>query len=55
MRNFKEARLALEEAIQINPYNPLIYRLLSDAYAALGEQEKARVAKAALERLGGGR
>jgi tetratricopeptide (TPR) repeat protein len=55
MKNFKETRFALEEAIQINPYNPLIYRLLSDAYAALGEQEKARLAKATLERLGSGR
>ena len=50
-KNFKEARSALEEAIQINPFNPLIYRLLGDAYAALGEQEKARLAKASLDRL----
>jgi predicted Zn-dependent protease len=55
MKNFMETRGMLEEAIQINPYNPLIYRLLSDAYAALGEQEKARLAKGTLERLGGGR
>ena len=52
-KNFKETRLTLEEAIQINPYNPLIYRLLGDAYAALGEHEKARLAKATLDRLGG--
>jgi tetratricopeptide (TPR) repeat protein len=50
-KNFKESRAALEEAIQINPYNPVIYRLLIDAYAALGEHEKARLAKATLERL----
>jgi cytochrome c-type biogenesis protein CcmH/NrfG len=30
-KNFKEARSALEEAIQINPFNPLIYRLLGDS------------------------
>lgn len=52
-KNFKETRIVLEEAIQINPYNPLIYRLLGDAYTALGEQEKARLAKATLDRLGG--
>lgn len=52
-KNFKETRAVLEEAIQINPYNPLIYRLLGDAYAALGEHEKARLAKATLDRLGG--
>ena len=46
---------ALEEAIQINPFNPLIYRLLGDAYAALGDQEKARMAQATLERLGASR
>jgi len=52
-KNFKETRVVLEEAIQINPYNPLIYRLLGDAYAALGEPEKARLAKATLDKLGG--
>ena len=52
-KNFKETRVVLEEAIQINPYNPLIYRLLGDAYAALGEHEKARLAKATLDKLGG--
>jgi len=41
----------LEEAIQINPFNPLIYRLLGDTYTALGDAEKARVAKATLDRL----
>ncbi len=50
-KNFKEARAALEEAIQINPFNPLIYRLLGDTYTALGDQEKARSAKATLDRL----
>ncbi|HMA79555.1 MAG TPA: tetratricopeptide repeat protein, partial [Candidatus Binatia bacterium] len=50
-KNFKESRAALEESIQINPFNPLIYRLLTDAYAALGETEKARLAKATLDRL----
>ncbi|HET7911330.1 MAG TPA: tetratricopeptide repeat protein, partial [Pseudolabrys sp.] len=50
-KNFKEARVALEEAIQINPFNPLIYRLLGDTYAALGDQEKARSAKATLDQL----
>ncbi|HEX9264013.1 MAG TPA: tetratricopeptide repeat protein [Candidatus Binatia bacterium] len=50
-KNFKEARAALEEAIQINPFNPLIYRLLGDAYSGLGDQEKARLAKATLDKL----
>ena len=53
-KNFKEARAALEEALQINPFHPLLYRLLIESYAALGEHEKARQAKAALEKLAGG-
>ena len=52
-KQFKEARAVLEEAMQINPYHPLIYRLLADAHAALGDHEKARQAKATLEKLAG--
>jgi tetratricopeptide (TPR) repeat protein len=54
-KQFKEARGVLEEAMQINPYHPLIYRLLIDSYAALGDHEKARQAKATLEKLAAGR
>jgi tetratricopeptide (TPR) repeat protein len=52
MKNFTEARIVLEEAIQLNPYHPLIYRLLTDVYAGLGDAEKARRAKATLDSLG---
>ena len=50
-KNYKESRSALEEAIQINPFNPLIYRLLTDVYLAAGEPEKAKQAKATLDKL----
>jgi len=50
-KNFKEARAVLEEALQINPFNPLIYRLLGEVYGALGEAEKARQARATLDKL----
>lgn len=50
-KNFSAARTALEETIQINPFNPIIYRLLSETYAALGEQDQAKRAKTTLERL----
>ena len=50
-KNFKEGRAMLEEALQINPFNPLIYRMLGDIYGALGDAEKARQAKATLDRL----
>jgi len=43
----------LEEAIQINPFNPLIYRLLIDAYGAIGAADKGKQAKATLDKLTG--
>lgn len=51
-KNFSTAKAALEEAIQINPFNPAIYRLLTEIYAALGEQDQAKRSKATLGRLG---
>jgi tetratricopeptide (TPR) repeat protein len=51
MKNYKESITALEEAIQINPFNPTIYRLLADGYGALGDQERAKQAKASLDKL----
>ena len=50
-KNYPESRSVLEEAIQINPFNPLIYRMLVDVYTASGEQEKAKQAKATLDKL----
>jgi tetratricopeptide (TPR) repeat protein len=52
-KEFPEARAVLEEAIQINPYNPLIYRLLIETYAATGEAEKGKQARVALDKLTG--
>jgi len=50
-KNFSDAAAALEEAIQINPFNPTIYRLLSEVYARLGKPEQAKKSQATLERL----
>ena len=50
-KNYTESRNALEEAIQINPFNPTIYKLLVEVYSALGDQEKAKQSKTALEKL----
>jgi Tfp pilus assembly protein PilF len=50
-KNYPEGRSVLEEAIQINPFNPVIYRLLADIYAAIGEQGKAKESKATLDKL----
>ena len=40
-----------EEALQINPFHPLIYRLLGEIYTSLGDAEKARQARATLDKL----
>jgi Tfp pilus assembly protein PilF len=50
-KEFAAAKADLEEALQINPFNPEIHRLLAEVYGALGEQELAQKAKAVLERL----
>jgi predicted Zn-dependent protease len=50
-KNYQDSRRVLEEALQINPFNPLIYRLLADVYPALGDQEKAKQAKTSLDKL----
>jgi tetratricopeptide (TPR) repeat protein len=50
-KDFAAAKADLEEALQINPFNPEIHRLLSETYSALGEQEPAKKARATLERL----
>ncbi len=52
-KNHREAQLVLEEALQINPYNPMIFRLLVDSYAALGDANKAKAARANLDKLSG--
>jgi tetratricopeptide (TPR) repeat protein len=50
-KSYPDGRSVLEEAVQINPFNPVIYRLLADIYTALGDQDKARQAKATLDKL----
>ena len=50
-KRYPDGRGVLEEAVQINPFNPVIYRLLADIYLALGDQEKAKQAKATLDQL----
>lgn len=49
--NFANAQAALEEAIQINPFDPSIYRLLSETAAALGNQAETQRHRATLQKL----
>lgn len=50
-KRFSEARVALEEAIQINPFDPTIHRLLFQIYSALGDLKRANQSKANLAKL----
>ena len=52
-KKYAQSKSMLEDAILINPFNPQIYRLLTEVYAALGEANKAKQAKANLDRLMG--
>jgi tetratricopeptide (TPR) repeat protein len=54
-KEFAAAKADLEEALQLNPFNPEIHRLLAETYGALGDQEQAKKARATLERLMKGR
>jgi tetratricopeptide (TPR) repeat protein len=39
--NYEQARLALWEAIQINPFDPIIHHYLAETYRHLGQEDKA--------------
>ncbi len=51
IQNYSSAKASLDEAIQINPYDPTIHRLLFQIHTALGETENANDAKANLQKL----
>ncbi len=48
---YEQARLALWEAIQINPFDPFIHRDLAESYSRLGLAEKAKQEQELFERL----
>jgi tetratricopeptide (TPR) repeat protein len=50
-KNHAAARVSLEEALQINPFNPTIHQLLQEIYTALGDTERVKQSKATLEKL----
>jgi tetratricopeptide (TPR) repeat protein len=50
-KNFPLAKTALEQAIQINPFNPLVHRLMFDIHTALGDSSRAKESKALLDKL----
>ena len=50
-KDYPSAIAALEESIQINPFDPTIYQLLYQIHTARGEAKRAKNSKAALEML----
>jgi tetratricopeptide (TPR) repeat protein len=50
-QNFDQARLALEEAVQLNPFDPSIHQYLADSYRRLGLKDKAQQEQDVLKRL----
>ena len=48
---YEQARLALWEAIQINPFDPTIHLYLAESYRQLGQTDKAQQAQQLFERL----
>jgi predicted Zn-dependent protease len=50
-QNFAQARQALEEAVQLNPFDPSIHQYLADSYRRLGLEDKVRQEQDVLKRL----
>ena len=50
-QNFVQARQALEEAVQLNPFDPSIHQYLADSYRRLGLEDKVRQEQDVLKRL----
>jgi tetratricopeptide (TPR) repeat protein len=48
---YEEARAALWEAVQINPFDPLIHQYLAESYRHLGMDDQAKQEQQLLERL----
>ena len=50
---FTQARAALLEAVQINPFDPAIHTYLAESYRQLGQSEKAQQEQQLFETLQG--
>ncbi|MGQ4809445.1 Beta-barrel assembly-enhancing protease [Candidatus Entotheonellaceae bacterium PAL068K] len=51
LQEYEQARLALQEAIQINPFDPAIHAHLAESYRRLGQMQKAQQEQQLFERL----
>lgn len=51
LQEYDKARLVLEEAVQINPFDPAIHAYLADIYGKLGQEDKAQQEHTLFEHL----
>ncbi len=51
LQSYEQARTALWEAVQINPFDPLIHHYLAESYRRLGMDDRAKQEQQLLERL----
>jgi tetratricopeptide (TPR) repeat protein len=51
LQEYDQARLALRQAVQINPFDPAIHRHLAESYRRLGQVEQAQQEQQLFERL----
>lgn len=51
LQEYEQARSALAEAVQINPFDPMIHRYLAETYRQLGQPDKAQQEQQLFERL----
>jgi tetratricopeptide (TPR) repeat protein len=49
--NYEAARQALWEAVQINPFDPMMHHYLAESYRQLGQEDKARQEEQLFKRL----
>ncbi len=54
-QSYEEARDALWEAVQINPFDPLMHQYLAESYRQLGMDDRAEQEQQLVERLQGNR
>lgn len=51
LKDYEQARVALLEAVQLNPFDPAVQRYLAESYRQLGELDKAQQAEQLYEKL----
>lgn len=51
VQDYEQARIALSEAVQINPYDPAVHMYLAESYRQLGQSDKAQQEQQLFETL----